>query len=33
MANRPTQTLRQYGAALRTLLLLTVILGLAYPWP
>ena len=31
MANRPTQTLRQYGAALRTLLLLTVILGLAYP--
>ena len=31
MATRPTQTLRQYGAALRTLLLLTVILGLAYP--
>jgi potassium-transporting ATPase KdpC subunit len=31
MANRTTQTLRQYGAALRTLLLLTVILGLAYP--
>jgi len=31
MANRPTQALRQYGAALRTLLLLTVILGLAYP--
>ena len=31
MANRPTQTLRQYGAALRTLLLLTLILGLAYP--
>jgi len=31
MANRTTQSLRQYGAALRTLLLLTVILGLAYP--
>jgi K+-transporting ATPase ATPase C chain len=31
MANRTTQVLRQYGAALRTLLLLTVILGLAYP--
>jgi K+-transporting ATPase ATPase C chain len=31
MANPLTQTLRQYGAALRTLLLLTVILGLAYP--
>jgi len=31
MANRATQTLRQYGAALRMLLLLTVILGLAYP--
>jgi len=31
MASQTTQTLRQYGAALRTLLLLTVILGLAYP--
>src|SRR5664280_2390184 len=31
MANPLTQALRQYGAALRTLLLLTVILGLAYP--
>jgi potassium-transporting ATPase KdpC subunit len=31
MANRTTQALRQYGAALRTLLLLTLILGLAYP--
>jgi potassium-transporting ATPase KdpC subunit len=31
MATRTTQSLRQYGAALRTLLLLTVILGLAYP--
>ena len=31
MANRTSPALRQYGAALRTLLLLTVILGLAYP--
>jgi K+-transporting ATPase ATPase C chain len=31
MAPRTSPTLRQYGAALRTLLLLTVILGLAYP--
>lgn len=31
MANKTTASLRQYGAALRTLLLLTVILGLAYP--
>jgi potassium-transporting ATPase KdpC subunit len=31
MATRTSSTLRQYGAALRTLLLLTVILGLAYP--
>ena len=31
MANRTTPALRQYGAAARTLLLLTVILGLAYP--
>jgi K+-transporting ATPase ATPase C chain len=31
MANRTSSALRQYGAALRTLLLLTVILGLAYP--
>jgi len=31
MATRTTQELRQYGAALRTLLVLTVILGLAYP--
>ena len=31
MATPVTQNLRQYGAALRTLLLLTVILGLAYP--
>jgi K+-transporting ATPase ATPase C chain len=31
MANKTTAGLRQYGAALRTLLLLTVILGLAYP--
>ena len=31
MANPLTQAPRQYGAALRTLLLLTVILGLAYP--
>ena len=31
MATRTPQELRQYGAALRTLLLLTVILGLAYP--
>ena len=31
MATRISPALRQYGAALRTLLLLTVILGLAYP--
>jgi K+-transporting ATPase ATPase C chain len=31
MAFRTSPALRQYGAALRTLLLLTVILGLAYP--
>ena len=31
MATRTSSTLRQYGAALRTLLLLTLILGLAYP--
>src|SRR5664280_2875827 len=31
MAPRTSPVLRQYGAALRTLLLLTVILGLAYP--
>jgi potassium-transporting ATPase KdpC subunit len=31
MAPRNFSALRQYGAALRTLLLLTVILGLAYP--
>lgn len=31
MANRASPALRQYGAALRTLLLLTAILGLAYP--
>ena len=31
MANLTSQALRQYGAALKTLLLLTVILGLAYP--
>jgi potassium-transporting ATPase KdpC subunit len=31
MATRTTQELRQYGAALRTLLVLTVIFGLAYP--
>jgi potassium-transporting ATPase KdpC subunit len=31
MANRTSPALRQYGAALRTLLVLTVILGLAYP--
>jgi len=31
MAARTRSTLRQYGAALRTLLVLTVILGLAYP--
>ena len=31
MANRTSPALRQCGAALRTLLLLTVILGLAYP--
>jgi K+-transporting ATPase ATPase C chain len=31
MAPRTSPALRQYGAALRTLLLLTVILGLAYP--
>jgi len=31
MANRTSPALRQYGAAVRTLLLLTVILGLAYP--
>ena len=31
MATRTSLALRQYGAALRTLLLLTVILGLAYP--
>jgi len=31
MAHRTSPALRQYGAALRTLLLLTVILGLAYP--
>jgi K+-transporting ATPase ATPase C chain len=31
MATRTSPALRQYGAALRTLLLLTVILGLAYP--
>jgi K+-transporting ATPase ATPase C chain len=31
MASRTSPALRQYGAALRALLLLTVILGLAYP--
>jgi K+-transporting ATPase ATPase C chain len=31
MATRTTPALRQYGAALRTLLVLTVLLGLAYP--
>lgn len=31
MATRTSQALRQYGAALRALLVLTVILGLAYP--
>ena len=31
MATRTSPALRQYGAALRTLLVLTVILGLAYP--
>ena len=31
MANRTSPALRQYGAALRALLLLTLILGLAYP--
>ena len=31
MATRISPALRQYGAALRTVLLLTVILGLAYP--
>lgn len=31
MANRTSPVLRQYGAALRALLVLTVILGLAYP--
>ena len=31
MALRTSRTLRQYGAALRTLLVLTVIVGLAYP--
>jgi len=31
MATRTPAALRQYGAALRTLLLLTLILGLAYP--
>jgi potassium-transporting ATPase KdpC subunit len=31
MATRTPPALRQYGAALRTLLLLTVIVGLAYP--
>jgi K+-transporting ATPase ATPase C chain len=31
MATRTSPALRQYGAALRALLLLTVILGLAYP--
>jgi potassium-transporting ATPase KdpC subunit len=31
MATRTSPALRQYGAALRTLLLLTLILGLAYP--
>jgi potassium-transporting ATPase KdpC subunit len=31
MATRTSPALRQFGAALRTLLLLTVILGLAYP--
>jgi potassium-transporting ATPase KdpC subunit len=31
MATRTTQELRQYGAALRTLLALTLIFGLAYP--
>jgi K+-transporting ATPase ATPase C chain len=31
MATRTSQALRQYGAALRTLLVLTVLLGLAYP--
>ena len=31
MATRTPPALRQYGAALRTLLLLTLILGLAYP--
>ncbi len=31
MANRTSPVLRQYGASLRALLVLTVILGLAYP--
>lgn len=31
MANLTSQTLRQYGAALRTYLILTVVLGLGYP--
>jgi potassium-transporting ATPase KdpC subunit len=31
MATRTSPALRQYGAALRTLLVLTVLLGLAYP--
>jgi potassium-transporting ATPase KdpC subunit len=31
MASRTSPALRQYGAAVRTLLVLTVILGLAYP--
>jgi len=31
MATRTSPALRQYGAALRTLLVLTIILGLAYP--
>lgn len=31
MANRTSRVLRQYGASLRALLVLTVILGLAYP--
>ena len=31
MSTRSSSTLRQYGAALRTLLVLTVVLGLGYP--
>ena len=31
MATRTSPVVRQYGAALRALLVLTVILGLAYP--